>query len=442
MAGGNFDVNTPKVRPGVYINFKAQKNYSSPNPIKGIAVVPLVGYDWGPNGEMVTLTNTAPDGEMVKLGRSIYSDNDLVKLIRLAFYNSSTVIAYIISGGKQSSGTSGNLTVTAVYAGTRGNDITITSVESVDGGYDVSLYLDGEKMEEVNGIHTIEELIKNGSNYVTYSGEGELSAFAGLTLTGGSNDTNTNASFATFLDKVEKIKANTVCIPVTDESLLTAAASKVKYLRTKVGKTIQFVMPNYEGDDIGIINVVNSFVVDSVPLTVAQACAWVTGATAGADNITSNTCKVVADATAVVGEMSNEESCEAIKSGKFFFTTSDSGEVIVEYDINSLVTVGSNQDESYKKNRVIRTFDTFADDLLATFPPGKFNNDPTNWEIMKGLGKSLLQKYEDVGAIRNVDYDADFEVDQSRSSGESTYFNIYIQPADSAEKLYFSISTQ
>ena len=61
---------------------------------------------------------------------------------------------------------------------------------------------------------------------------------------------------------------------------------------------------------------------------------------------------------------------------------------------------------------------------------------------MEGLGRALLQNYFDDGAIQNVDLDNDFYVDQSRSVGDETYFNIGLQAIDSAEKLYFSVSTR
>jgi hypothetical protein len=41
-----------------------------------------------------------------------------------------------------------------------------------------------------------------------------------------------------------------------------------------------------------------------------------------------------------------------------------------------------------------------------------------------------------------VDAEADFLVDQTRSVGDATYFDVAVQPVDSAEKLYFSVSTQ
>lgn len=443
MAGGNFDINQPKVRPGSYMNFAAKKTYNPAVSSRGTVVVPLVGYDWGPDAKFIELDNDAPDAEIAKLGRSIYDDNELIRLVRLAFENAVKVWVYIIAGGTKAKATKDDLTITAKYAGKRGNDITVTSTANVGGGYDISVYLAGELMETFTGTATIEELAANESQYVDFSGEGDLTAFSGAVLSGGQSAENTNSSFTAFLDAVEKVKCNTVLIPVLEESLTAAAASKVKYLRTKVGKTVQFVFAGYAGDDIGIINVVNSFHLYDKDLSVVDAAAWLAGATAASTKSQSNTYKVVTNATAVVGELTNEQAEEAILEGKLFFSVSDdTGEVIVEYDINSLVHPSSTQDDSYKKNRVIRVLDSFADDLKATIKPNQFDNEPKGWEKMLQLGRLLMKQYEEDNAIKNVNLDADFTIDQSRSKGDATYFNVALQPVDSAEKLYYSISTQ
>ncbi len=447
MAGGNFDINQEKIRPGSYMNYTAKQKVKIATSTRGKVVIPLVGYDWGPSGEFIKLTLDEPDAEYAKFGRSVLSGDSETLPILLAFENASEVYAYIISGGKNASITQDALTITAKYPGTRGNSITVVSTANLDGGFDVSVYLDGELMETFSGCENIATLTEFESEYVTFSGEGELTAFAGAVLTGGENAKPSNQDFTDFLDKVEKVKCNTVLIPVDDTSLVNAAASKVKYLRSNVGKTVQFVFSHFAGDHIGIINVTNAFVFDGIELTDMQAAAWVAGATAGADKVTSNTYKVVNRASAVLREKSNEEAEAAILAGEFFFSTSDdTGEVIVEYDINSLVHPSKTQDKSYKKNRVIRVFDSFADDLKSTIKPAQYDNEPAGWDKMDQLGRLLLKQYSNTnggdGAIKNVDADNDFAVDRTRSAGDGTYFNIALQPVDSSEKQYYSISTQ
>lgn len=79
------------------------------------------------------------------------------------------------------------------------------------------------------------------------------------------------------------IKFNTLCFPVTDDTLQTAVRTKIKYMRESMGKGVNAVLPDAKSPDHeGIINVTNSVVVDGVELTHAEACAFVAGITASA----------------------------------------------------------------------------------------------------------------------------------------------------------------
>ena len=120
----------------------------------------------------------------------------------------------------------------------------------------------------------------------------------------------------------------------------------------------------------------------------------------------------------------------------------DDNKIVVEYDINSLITFADKKDKSYRKNRIIRVFDTFQEAVQLNFPPNKFDNNSNGWEIMEGIGKTILRQFEDAGAIKNVSYDEDFLVDRETSINDETYFNIGLQAVDSAEKLYFTITTR
>ena len=67
--------------------------------------------------------------------------------------------------------------------------------------------------------------------------------------------------------------------------------------------------------------------------------------------------------------------------------------------------------------------------------------------IMEGLGREMLISYGPVsgggdGSIKNISLEEDFYVDQGRSRGDETFFNVGLQAVDSAEKLYFSVSTR
>ena len=353
----------------------------------------------------------------------------------------SATVAYPASAaaGRAASGSTNTLT-------SRGNQLTVTVDANPLGGYDVLIHLAGDKVVEYEGLKTVEELITLDNPYITFSGEGDLGEAAGTTLTGGTDEAATNMDITDFIDAWESVKFNTVCFPFDGEeakNVKQAALTKIKYMRDSMGKGVQVVMPNAPGMDYeGVINVTNSVSLDGDDLTTEEACAWVAGATAGASNTESLTYNQYAGATAVVNPKSNEEAIAAINAGEFFFSVNENDEVVVEYDINSLVTFKDKKDKSYRKNRVIRVYDTFQEAVQLNFPPNKFDNEEEGWNIMEGIGKTILRQFDDSGAITNVSYDEDFLVDREASVDDETYFNVGLQAVDSAEKLYFTVKTR
>ena len=441
MAGGTFKLSSPKVRPGAYVVTKNGKQPTASNAPSGIAIIPLIGYDWGPRGEMIHLTNESPDAAKVKFGRSIYDDNECMVMLQLMFLNATEVYTYIAGGGEKAKGTitlkSGTGNVTAKYPGTLGNKIKVVSVANPEGGFDVSVVLDGSEVELIEGATKVTDL---KSDYVDFAGEGELAAFASASLTGGTNeDSKVNASVATFLDMAEKIKFNCMALPTSEASLITAAVTKIKYIRNSIGWKCGLVVANSAADYENIYNLTNAAEYAGEELTIPQSAAWLAGAIAAAGYTSSLTYKIFAGATGVIGAKTNEEAIQAIKKGEIFFTVSESGDVIVEYDVNSKVTFTQDDPADIMKGRPCRVYDSFANDLLLTFVPGRFNNDPTGWTVMEGLGRAILKAYQNDGAIQNVDEENDFVVNRGASSGECVYFTCGIQPVDSAEKYYFTV---
>ena len=440
MAGGTFNSSSPKVRPGAYANTKNGKQPTTTTVPSGIAIIPLIGYDWGPRGEMIHLTNESPDAAKTKFGRSIYDDNGFMLMLQLMFLNVTEVYTYIAGGGEKAKGTitlkSGTGNVTAKYPGSLGNKLKIVSVANPEGGFDVSVVLDGSEVELIEGAKKVADL---KSDYVDFSGDGELVAFASASLNGGTEEASkTNASVATFLDMAEKIKFKYMALPTSDASLITAAVTKIKYIRNSIGWKCGLVVANSASDYENIYNLTNSFEYAGVKLTTEQATAWLAGAATAAGYTTSLTYTTVTGATGIVGQKTNEESIQAINNGETFFTVSESGNVILEYDVNSKVTFTQDDPTDILKGRPCRVYDSFANELLLTFVPGRFSNDPTGWTVMEGLGRAILKDFLKDGAIQNVDEENDFVVDRGASVGDSAYITCGIQPVDSTEKYYFT----
>ncbi len=445
MAGGTFDKLVGKVRPGTYIKFVSTRHDTVGISERGTVIIPLLKHNYGPVGEYIELNCGSPDAAMAKLGYSIYDKDEgrQMLLVREAFKKAAKVLLYRVSGGTAAKAESLPLLAAAKYPGSRGNKLSFTVDENPVGGFDVLVHLDGARVAEYTSLSTVEELAAQDCPYITFNGSGNLAAAAGVNLTGGTDNEAANADITKFLDSIEGVKFNTLCFPVTEAALQAAAKTKIKYMRESMGKGVQVVMPNTaSGDYEGVINVTNAAVVSGEALTMAEACAWVAAATAAAKNTEANTNVAYEGAEALVGAKTHEEAVAALQNGEFFFSVSEAGAVVVEQDINTLSTFANGKDKTYRKNRVIRVFDTFAEALQLNFPPNKYDNSPTGWDIMEGIGKTILKQFAEVGAIAAVDYDNDFLVDRELSQGDETFFNVGLQPVDSAEKLYFTIATR
>ncbi len=347
------------------------------------------------------------------------------------------------------------LTAKAMYGGERGNDLSFDCVPNEDNeeAFDVTVYLDNAVVETFEELKTVGDLMAAGSAWIDFKGGADmpLSDFSAISLTGGTNGTINTIDITKFLDASEAIHWNTMAFPLDSKensSLLTAAVSKIKYLRDDVGKYRKLVVANYAPNYEGVINVCNGYVLsDGTVVDATMATAWVAGADAGADCVTSNTYKAVEDAADIYGLLSHTEAVAAIKAGKFFFSFNEKQEIVVEYDINSLTTYGDGKKgKNWRKNRVLRVMDSLGESIQLNFPPNKFDNDPDGWNIMEGIGKTLLKLYgpkseDGVGALKNIDFDTDFLVDREKSEDDETFFDVYIQPVDSSEKLYFTVTT-
>lgn len=447
MAGGKFDKLAGKVRPGTYMNFESTRSDTVGTSERGTVIIPLLKPSYGPAGSYIELTNAGPDAAYAKLGYSVYDSdpNRQMLLIREAFKNASKVLVYIPKEGTKAVAKNElepNLTATAKHGGTRGNALTVTVAANPVGGFDVTVSLAGNTVAYYEGLSTVDDLIAQDCEYVTFTGSGALAAIAAMNLTGGTDATVQNDDLTTFMDTWEKVKFNTVAMPVTDSSMKAAIKTKIKYLRESMGRGVQAVVPDFPADYEGIISIKNGYAIDDDKLSAAEATAWVAGASAGASYVESLTYDAVDGATDLVDALTHEEYVDAINKGHFAFSISEENKVIVEYDINSLTSFKQPKDETYRKNRVVRVMDTFQESIQLNFPPNKYANDSDGWDIMEGVGKSILKQFAEAGAITDVDYDNDFLVDRDASYGDKTYFNVNLKPVDSAEKLFFTAHTR
>lgn len=471
MAGGTWTTQN-KRRPGAYINTKGVQQTQPEANIGRVLVIGSSELNWGPNGA-VELTATSDFQAILGTG---LEDNRLIP-VREALKGAATVIYLNGNDGEKAKVADEKLpwNFTAKYPGTVGNTLTVTVEKDPDdetlitvktlfgttlvdeqvvrtttaSGLESNAYVDvtftGDATDPVGDA----EATDGGSDFTSEAGKAKLEALAAstsYTLAGG---TTTPVDVTETLNDVlatENYNVVTTAGYALDSNLHALVATAIERLRDDEGYKVRAVVPLMEGApkyDHEAVSVVSNGVelVDGTILTATQAAGWFAGASASADAGKSLTYVAYPDAVSAVPKRTNEQTIAALNAGEIVFTTLTDGSVVVEQDINSLVTISKDKLKAFQKNRVIRTLDAIATDTMDVFHTqfiGKVNNDSTGRSLFKANRVSYLKDLSDAGVINPVDV-ADLTVEPGEDR-DSILVTLAITPIDAMEKLYMTIT--
>jgi hypothetical protein len=438
MPGGTWATQN-KVRPGPYINFKTEQRPSGTIGERGIVSLPL-SLPWGPEKQVIAIEAGADTFDT--LGYLI-TDPKLL-LVRESLKRARTLLLYRLNTGTKATVTVDGLIATAKYGGTRGNDISITIQPNIDdpAKYEVKTLLDGMEVDSQT-VTAIEELQANA--WVVFSGNGSLSPSAGVPLSGGADGDVTAQDYLDYMETIEVHDFHTIGLTSTDNMIKGVFVQFAKRLRDDEGKKIQVVVENYPTADYeGVISVKNGVVLaDGTTLSAAQAVAWVAGATAGAAPNQSLTYDAYDGAVDVAPKYTNSQIIAALQNGEFVFTAMD-GRAVVEQDINTLHTFTPEKGKQFSKNRVLRVLDGLGNDYKRVFSQsfiGKVPNNADGRNLFKGEIINITNQYQNIGAVQNFDPQTDLEV-LPGSDVDAIVVNQWVQPVDSIEKIYMTVTVR
>lgn len=442
MAGGVW-LSQNKTRPGAYINFKAVPKSSMTVGDRGIVAMGLK-LSWGEEGKLIeVLSSDLLDGNSKKLIGFTAFDSESKLLAGALNYCYKALVYRMNTGGEKAKITIGNLTATARYSGSFGNKILISISRTSNGLFNVITYVDGASVDSQK-VSNVTELDNN--DYVLFSGNGELAENAGTALAEGTDGTVTESSAYTSMFNALKMARWQVfaCFDSSTE-VKSNTVSFIKGMREDEGRYVQAVVADYDGADYeGIINSVNGAVIDGVEYKKEDFVAIVAGMTAGANFNESNTARIISGATSIIGELTDSEIKEALSNGKFLISTSSSGKIKVEQDINSLHTYDSDRNYNFSKNRILRTLDEIGTTTVQTWEDtymGKVDNNSTG----RGLFKADLVQYgnelQRLAGIQEFEGSDDIEISQGNDL-DSVVVTWAVKPVDAMEKLYMQVSVK
>lgn len=447
MAGGTWTTQN-KVRPGVYIRFQSIGKQSTNVGDRGTAAIcePL---SWGPVGQVMKVdagADTTPfTGYPITDSKNrflteIFKGSDRTPAPRQVLLCRPAATGAAAASGQLGEGA---LTVTAKYPGARGNDITVSIAADADaeGSFTVSTLVDGAVVD-AQQVTAPSGLTDNG--WVTFSGEGPLSASGGIPLTGGLDGETASAAWSEFLTALEPYPFDILIYDGTDATVQQAMASFVRRLAEENGRYAQLVTANMAAPNSQyVINVASGVTLsDGTELTAGQAAWWVGGAQAGALYNQSLTYAVYPGAAAVSPMRTDSQISQSLKDGQLVLDAEE-GQVRVEMDINSLTTFTQNTGEVFRYNRTMRLCSTIANDIYRTFRQGFIgvvNNNDAGRRQFKARIVGYLLDMQAAEAIQNFTPD-DVEV----LPGEeltSVVVNLTIQAVGSIEKIYVTVSVQ
>ena len=425
LGGGTFLVQN-KVLPGAYINFVSRPRAMGSLGERGVVCVGME-LDWGAEGmAAVEAAEFRTDSKML-FGYDYLSDE--MKDMRELFLHAKEVKIYRLNGGEKAAATAGGMTVTAKYAGKRGNDICIAVVENVDedGVFDVETYLDTELVDSQSAAK-IEDLEDNA--FVTFSGEGTLAATAGTYLAGGTTAAVTGSGYTAFLDAAEAEDFNVLTYNGEDETTKKLFVNFTKRMREEEGVKFVTVLYDYaEADHEGVISVG----------TAKELVYWTAGATAGAEVNESLTNAVYDGEYDVDAKMKKSEYIKGIENGQFLFYEEEDGLRVLR-DINSFTSFEAAKNSDFSSNRVVRVLDSIANDVANIFSKyylGKQSNNANGRNLLKAEILAYHEELMKIEAIENFTAD-DITVEKGVEKQDVVVYES-VQPVDAMEKLYMKV---
>ncbi|WP_373325624.1 phage tail sheath family protein [Sporomusa paucivorans] len=439
--GGGTWIFQNKVLPGAYINFKSKDRPIVNFADRGYAAIPIE-IDWGVEGAIFTVDQADFQTDSLKLFGYDYTHEKL-KPLRDLFLNLKTGHFYRLN----SSGAvkAANAIATAKYSGTRGNDIKIAIVESLDqeDSYEVVTYLDLSVVDRQT-IASMSNIKDN--DYVVFKKDFELAATAGTPLTGGTNGSVTGTDYQTFLDLAEQKYFNILICPSTEATIKSLFIAYTKRMRDDVGMKFQVVVYDVENADYeGVVSIKNS--VTDAGASPASLVYWLGGAEASCAINASLTNTTYNGEYTIDVNLKQSDLAKYLQLGYVVFHGVGkriNGEYVetvrVLEDVNTFTSFTPEKNKDFSNNQVIRILDQIAIDIATLFNDsflGKVGNDEIGRASLKSNIIYHHKELERIRAIQNFNGD-DVVVEKGLEKG-AVLVTDPVEPVGVMDRLYMQV---
>lgn len=439
-----------KVRPGVYTKYRAIHRDNFTPGTRGIVTLPL-HHGWGPVGSFFEITAQEFQNGTAQRQYGLDPTSDNTIQLREALKGASVALVWRIGASTAVTATADlftDVTASAIYAGTVGNEITVSITERPGGGYYVITTVSGVEYDR-QVCNVVGDFVPNGWININGASETPLEGVAGVQLAGGTDGAMPTIDDYTAYTKAAEAEVwNVMAIPETDETIMTVLRPTLKdyveNMRDNLGQKVQVVGWKLNGQDsMGLISVEQMYYIGTEAVSQEATICYIAGISAGATITTSNTFHLIPYATSYEPLLSIEDEDAALTQGRMLLSMRKDRSIVVLKDINTLTTF-DDEEHSYvfSKNRVVRTLDEIETQITIMYENsfiGKVNNDENGRGLFRAAISSYMANLVAQGAIINFNASTDLIV-AAGPDIESVIVELSVQTVDSMEKLYMTIS--
>lgn len=446
MAGGTWSATQMPVLPGLYMNFRAAALAAIQTGARGVVAIPVKAH-WGPVEEFVEITS-------VQQINNYFTDDETdgatayTSLYFALLGGASKVLAYRLASSAAALATTtlqdttaepvDVLRLDAKYKGARGNDFKATvQVNPVDGDKtDIKLY-EGTTLLYTftfssGTIDAAVDAVNNDADnlWVTATklaeGTGILANVSTQEFTSGDSGISgvVAADYTAWLTALETQTFNLLVLDgVYDEAIQTLVAAWIDRVRgegmgiigvlggsstadTASDAVSQAVTRSAGFNHEGIVNVGTGIKLDGTSYSSAQAACYVAGLSGG-QKLSESITYAPTPFDDVTRRWTRSEQ-EAAINGGVLILYHDGSIVKPLRGINTLTTLGQDQNNQWKKIRTIRVMDAITSDLQSAAENnyiGKVNNTDEGRASLIGAFKQYMQALALDGVIENTGWD-------------------------------------
>lgn len=417
-----------KRRPGAYINFVSSGGSVSVNDALGLPAF-IVEKSWGPDDVFIE----ADGGTDFKalLGRNL---NEL-KEVREAMKGSARALIYVpkYESSTKATGSNESFTATAKYAGALGNTIRVIVTEQTDDTFTVKTVFNNQTVDTQERLTTLPV----SNDYVVFTGNLPLASTT-LSLTGGADGTLSNSAVVNFLSGLDIQDFTHIALGTEDATAISMAVAKVRELRG-LGRPVTLVTNNYTGDYEGVISVANGVTLSSGEVLAAKDTVyWLAAAqsNAGTSSMTYATYPDAIDTE----RKTNDEVIALLDQGQIVYVYKNN-RVVIEQDINTLVTFNDTKNADFAKNKIVRTMAIIERQIKSLFEEsflGRYTNTQDGRENLKAA--IITTVLDPLVATNAIAFDVDEMVISEGNAKDTVVISLPITINDAMEKLYMSVT--